>query len=502
VQPTPSAIPPAAPRGSGIQATPRSAPPPIELEEVEPIELEVAAPKNWTERLARIARGTVSETVAIVGTTFGQTMRVAGYGLALVRRSGVKSAADRAHLALGERMAAAGIGDRSLLQEIADLDEEIEQARAAKKPFASLLGKRTKWVLQLATPALSRPTVLPNVAAEHQRVLDTRQALAQHDQKLKAARAAVAPKGFAGWRRLALGFGFLFLFLCCTCGVFIPGLGPIGLPGFGGPNYTEEELQTKSFELKVKPWAAAGKTTTNMVTTKISLTAPNFVDGQREGDRKVDLNDEETYQETVLEAGDKLPTKLKRQYTRATAGGANRPYQGRSVLFTWDDGRYEVVAEGGDPLSADDADRLARSVTNFEVDPLLTVLPPGPVKAGDKWPVSANVFFGMRTGEPLFDTYQKAEAEATLTKFYIKNRKLWAVIDVTRKATTRGSAEAEFKPEAEVKGTLTFDVVVDGTSAAGTYTFAAQGSGTTPLRGSEKAETKGDFSFSRQRSVE
>jgi hypothetical protein len=356
-------------------------------------------------------------------------------------------------------------------------------------------------VLQLADGAVGRSVPPPGVGDHHQKVVVARQALQEHDGKLAAARATLAPTDWVGWRRVAIGYACVFLFLYLVSGFLFP----------GGPNYSEEQLRTLAFDLKVKPWPAVGKTSTNTVTTELSLTGPQFEDGEYKGEHKVAVNDKEVFTETILEDGEKLPRKLKRRYSVATSGDANSPrsYQGKTVLFDLNDGRYTVSLDGGGDLDAADADRLARSVTNFEADPLLAVLPKAEgeakwpkLKAGDKWPVETELFTVLKTDEPLFDTVQKTEAEATLVKFYIKNRKLWAVIEVTRKVTTRGSADVEYTPPAEVTTKFTFDVVVDGTSAAGVYSFSGQGSGTTEVRGQSKAETKGTFSYQRDRSVE
>jgi len=77
-------------------------------------------------------------------------------------------------------MYAAGVDDGQLAAQIANLDEIIRQAEAARRSARALRADRKKLVLQLAAAAMEEEAPLPGAAVEYQKAREVQAALQAH----------------------------------------------------------------------------------------------------------------------------------------------------------------------------------------------------------------------------------------------------------------------------------------------------------------------------------
>jgi hypothetical protein len=245
---------------------------------------------------------------------------------------------------------------------------------------------------------------------------------------------------------------------------------------------TSTPADTKAYTLKVKLFPDAGKTVevtdSEKTTGSVKVSA-----GNKAKEEKQDEVKEETYTETVLEKGDPHPKKVQRTYKKAssTKGGKDvtRPYQGRTVMFELEDGKYTAKAEGQPPLSKRDLDGLAEKVydpAKPDLDEIL--LPKGAVKVNESWTLDykqlAKSF--AKTGELDID---KTKAEAKLAKVYEKAGKQHGVIEFDLNMAIKDLKGLKFDPPALLRFKGTMDSAIDGSSTAAVAEMAGTFTGKT-----------------------
>jgi hypothetical protein len=185
--------------------------------------------------------------------------------------------------------------------------------------------------------------------------------------------------------------------------------------------------------------------------------------------------------DTVVErpAAQKMPTKIKRVYEKATlttfkggaAGDAKaQPYHAKTVLIEKKQAGYEFRIEGGEAFK-DPA--LDNEFNSSPQDARKLFLPPEPVAAGGTWKVdTALLLHGFKPDEKV--KVKKADGTGKLVKVYKKDGRLFGVIETA--VALEFTVEVK-EADPKTKGTLnatqsfatkvSFDGCVDGTLAQG-----------------------------------
>jgi hypothetical protein len=265
----------------------------------------------------------------------------------------------------------------------------------------------------------------------------------------------------------------------------------------------------ETYTIKVKQFAEPGKS----VTIKDALTSSNSLksvdaDGKVVEEKKFDTTvHEQVYTEKVLERGDKRPKKFKQTYEKAVIVNKDRDkvtelsFQGRTIIYTLKDDKYEVSVEGDKPVSKSDLASLKRQANCPDMDSIL--LPKQAVKVKGPWKLDvAKVAksFGVVSGYDL----EKSKAEAQLVKAYKKNGKQYGVIELNLLLVSKPDAK---KPNAS--GTtdfkVTLDTSIDGSESARTLTITFKMKGTENVDRNGKKLTQEmsfDMSYKMERSSE
>lgn len=235
----------------------------------------------------------------------------------------------------------------------------------------------------------------------------------------------------------------------------------------------------ETYTIKLNYRADAGKS----YVVKDTDTASNSVtvsdaDGKVLQQQKSKTEDEAVYTTTIIEKGDKRPTKFKRAYEKAsrTTDGkkAARPFEGRTVLFELKDGKYQVSAEGTPAIDQGALDELAEKVNGTD-DGDEILLPKKPVKVGDKWALDAKAMEKSfaKDGKMALDP-EKSKGEGTLVKVYLKDGKQYGVVEYTIKLAIKSAGEVKFEAPATMDVKATMDAVIDGSSGAGRMTMTGK----------------------------
>jgi hypothetical protein len=197
----------------------------------------------------------------------------------------------------------------------------------------------------------------------------------------------------------------------------------------------------------------------------------------------LDTSTELVYTETVLEKGDKKPSKFQRAYEKAVkttgAKAEKLPYEGRTVVYTLKDGKYECTTKGEPALPEATLKELASKESADSSDATDLLAPKKPVKVGETWAIDAKKMAKEfdKDGNMEMDA-DKSKAGGKLVKVYSKGGKLYGVIELTLTVAIKklGSKDGSltFDPPATMEMKLTLDVVIDGTSGAGVMTMTGK----------------------------
>lgn len=183
--------------------------------------------------------------------------------------------------------------------------------------------------------------------------------------------------------------------------------------------------------------------TVNHFTSSTSMTKNIDAAGKETEDGPRINETDEVYVEKTLEAGEKAPTKLQRQYQKSQVtlkgkdkGSYPRTYKNRLITYELtksDRGflHYEPKVVG-DPL--DDPDDLVYAYTTPPDAPNY-LQPPKPVKVGEKWPIDV----GQSLAENSNFNKDKSSGEGVLTKVYTKDGKQYGVIEAHLKQAFEGT---------------------------------------------------------------
>jgi hypothetical protein len=205
------------------------------------------------------------------------------------------------------------------------------------------------------------------------------------------------------------------------------------------------------------------------------------------------------FQETVVErpAAQKMPTKIKRLYEKATltafaggaAGDAKPLYHGKTVLIEKKQAGYEFRIEGGDAFKDPTLDNEFNGGQQESHKRLF--LPLQPVAVGGTWKVdTAPLLHGFKQDEKV--TVKKAEGTGKLVKVYKKDGRQFGVIetDIAMEFTVEVK-EADPKTKGTLSATqkltmkVTFDGCVDGTLAEGRVDSSSEYHSTSVFRAPE-----------------
>jgi S1-C subfamily serine protease len=169
-----------------------------EVTEVAPVQRRPVGQPLWKRVLAeggQILSGTCRQTVAPFRYLFSAGRR----------RSLSKKAIDDRY-ALGQRMVDSNIGSATVRGKIRELGDRIHSIEAVKGDARSAVAERRNLVLQLADSALASKAVPATIETEQQRARAAQAALAAQEETVKNRRSQLRPDGWAGWRRVAIGY--------------------------------------------------------------------------------------------------------------------------------------------------------------------------------------------------------------------------------------------------------------------------------------------------------
>jgi hypothetical protein len=230
---------------------------------------------------------------------------------------------------------------------------------------------------------------------------------------------------------------------------------------------------------RVKP----GQTYTVKVTDKSSTSAAVIIIPalDQPGDPEKRSTEEElVYTETVLEKPEKdgdNPKRLKRTYTKArnTENGkkSTLPYEGQTIILELKGDKYQATAEGKPDFDRKVLDELAEkeNAPAAAKGSEKAFLPPQAVKVGEKWTFDGKAITKALSPDDSFVLDEKrSEGDGKLVKVYAKDGRQYGVIELHFKFALKKSGNILFEKPAIMDTKVTLDVVIDGSSSAGTVT--------------------------------
>ncbi len=180
-------------------------------------------------------------------------------------------------------------------------------------------------------------------------------------------------------------------------------------------------------------------------------------------DRTEESTGEQSYTETILQAGDKQPVKFQRVYKSASDTASKRtrprPYSGRTITFVLQDGKYKATAEGEKALPKVVLEGLARQATDEAANRQQYLLPKKPVAVGATWKFGGKEVASY-LGDKTIDT-ERSKGTGKLMKVYTKDGKQYGQLQFDLE-TAQGK-EGRSSEQSEVH--LTVDTPIDGSSS-------------------------------------
>jgi predicted Zn finger-like uncharacterized protein len=247
-------------------------------------------------------------------------------------------------------------------------------------------------------------------------------------------------------------------------------------------NEWEEELNklnagsgedTKIYSINLRSHPRKGKSALIHETDKQKGTI-KFFDAQNKPTQEVKMDEskEIACRETVIEDGDGRPRIYKETYENAVATKDGKPraeaYKGRTMVFEWKDGKYQMKPASGPAPTGKDRDSLSERPAKHEFDAGL--MPGKDVKVGDTWKIPAEALAKAFAPSGELDMEQ-SKGEAKLTRVYDREGDQWGAIEFTLNLKYKGAQGMRFDPPAtaDFKGTL--DTPLHGTSTARRMTY-------------------------------
>jgi hypothetical protein len=230
--------------------------------------------------------------------------------------------------------------------------------------------------------------------------------------------------------------------------------------------------QAQTYNIKIKEFPDKGKTVTTTSTQKSTEAVKVMVGGMVVKDETKKKSQEKNYVEEVLEKGARAPEKLKRTYTRAveiTDGNEKKlPYDGRTIIFEWKDGKYEARAEGEPAVPNDTLQKLAESATKEVTSSMTsTFIPDKAVKVGETWDVDiAKVAKGIGGALPI--DLKQSTGTGKLVKVYQKDGHQFGTLELDLKLAVNSLGPMKLDKAIPFNMKLVADTAIDGSTTAGT----------------------------------
>jgi len=161
------------------------------------------------------ARKVLSEAREIARATYAQARRVCQHMIALQKTRGLRKASQEKRVALGRKMYDSQLGEQSLRDRLAAVDDQLESAKAANGSTKSLLTEQKGLLIRLADAALAQQQPPAGAEDEWSNARTASDALSSHEDKVAKLKADILPKDSATWRRVAIGCGAM------TCAIVL-----------------------------------------------------------------------------------------------------------------------------------------------------------------------------------------------------------------------------------------------------------------------------------------
>jgi len=160
-----------------------------------------------------------SEIQATAKAMYLQTLRLVAFGRSNYESSQLARQAHAAQEDLGQRLAAAGLGDAALRDQLAQLAERRSSVEAAKGPTRVLDDERRGVLLRLAEPFVSAAKPPSGLEAEYAKAVELRRQIEAANQQQLKQRAGLLPSEQGDLYRVAAGFATLAVMLVLLAGV-------------------------------------------------------------------------------------------------------------------------------------------------------------------------------------------------------------------------------------------------------------------------------------------
>ncbi|MCE9567048.1 MAG: hypothetical protein K8U57_34025 [Planctomycetes bacterium] len=234
-----------------------------------------------------------------------------------------------------------------------------------------------------------------------------------------------------------------------------------------------DKSATHTIKLKGDP--ALGKSLTIKSASTMEFTILVKGPDGKVHERKQHEQDVNVYTLTALAVEGDKATKYKRVYDKAEKLNDGVlipfPYQGRTVVYTHKDGKWDLTGEGNPPLSQHDIAHLIKNANhkhhlqNKDFEPL------GPVKIGETWKLDVKKV-GQGFGPELDDLdLEKCHAEGKLVKVFDKDGAKFGVMEFTINLAVKRMKEITFETPMSFEITVTLDTAIDASTSAGKMTM-------------------------------
>jgi hypothetical protein len=266
-----------------------------------------------------------------------------------------------------------------------------------------------------------------------------------------------------------------------------------GLLVWAGTVLAQEAVTIKLKELGKGETAEVEKTET------VTLAKKTTDAKGKESNENFTLTTTTAFKETILERdGNKPPTKLEREYTKAQVKvggmGDDLPYSGKTVVIEKKGDKYTFTIKGGAELKGPAAQSLDQEFNNKSADSAdleKLLLPKGAVKPNDEWKLDmAAILKGMKD-ESMDADVAKATGTGKLVKVYQKDGKPFGemrfTMTVPLKSAGKGDEKVTFKEGGKTTFDVSMDACIDGTLNTGQSKAKMQLSGSGPAAKPEGA---------------
>jgi hypothetical protein len=220
-------------------------------------------------------------------------------------------------------------------------------------------------------------------------------------------------------------------------------------------------VRAETYTIRIKNRPAKG-TPVQVVDREKQVTKVKVRGADQDRDRDEETAGEQTYTETILQAGDKQPVKLQRVYKKATdtvdKKTKDRPYSGRTITFVLEDGKYKATADGDKPLPKAVLVGLARQVNEEAANRQRFLLPKMPVEVGSTWKLTGKDVAAY-LGDKVIDKEQ-SKGTGKLVKVYKKDGKQFGVLQFDLQTASQKDPKKGEQSELH----LTVDTAIDGSS--------------------------------------